>query len=301
MAFLIRIRELAKSHGQALKVCSDLVNQYKIVPTTEVSIDFTNCNFIYPDYALLLLCTVKYLESLGYVVSGRIYVQQASLPANYLAGMKFFEELKVQLPFSVDKGNDETSVQIQKYTRQNQITVLHSFLGILRKKASMHENVYVSLDYCLNEILDNVLNHSEQNEGWIAAQYFSTLNTIRLIVCDYGIGVHKSLSKAFTFTEEEAILKCIEEGVTKGGGQGHGLYATAEFIKLNRGWMSIFSGNKTLSVSENETAVKDIDYWQGTCVHIRINTNVDVDYTSFTSKFYDYKKQVYEDLFGDRE
>lgn len=59
----------------------------------------------------------------------------------------------------------------------------------------------------------------------------------------------------------------------------------------------MISGNKKLNVSERETVVKDIAYWQGTCVYVRINTNVEVDYTEFTSQHFDYKKQLFEDMF----
>jgi len=298
MEFQISMKDLAKSHSQTLKICNELVQQFRIEPTTEVRIDFAECTFIYPDYALLLLCTIKYIESLGYNVKGKIYVSQSSVPVNYLAGMNFFENLQVKLPFQVDSANGDSSVTIQRYTKENQLEVLNSILKILRDKSSMNDNVYTGLDYCFNEILDNVLNHSEEKEGWVAAQYFEKINSIRLIVCDYGIGIHKSLNIKHNFDEEEAIFKCIEEGVTNGKGQGHGLYATSEFIKLNKGWLSVISGNKILNVSDKETVIKDIDNWQGTSIYIRINTNVEVDYTAFTSKNYDYKEKVFGDMFG---
>ena len=176
--------------------------------------------------------------------------------------------------------------------------VLKSILKVLKEKGSINDNVYASLDYCFNEILDNVLNHTEEKEGWVVAQYFPSLNSIRLSVCDFGMGIHKSLNQKHNFTEKEAIVKCIESGVTNGKGQGHGLFATSSFVKLNKGWLSLISGNKKLNVSESQTIVKDIDYWQGTCIYIRINTNVEVDYTEFTSPNYDYKKQLFEDMFG---
>jgi anti-sigma regulatory factor (Ser/Thr protein kinase) len=201
------------------------------------------------------------------------------------------------LPIEIPKINRDNAVEIQKYTSENQIEVLNSILKVLKANGSINDNVYASLDYCFNEILDNVLNHTEEKVGWVVAQYFENLNSIRLIVCDFGMGIHRSLNQKHDFTEEEALVKCIESGVTNGKGQGHGLYATSSFIKLNKGWLSLFSGNKKLNVSEKETIVKDIDNWQGTCVYIRINTNIEVDYTEFTSKYYDYKKQVFENLF----
>lgn len=285
------------SQNKTIAICDAIVIQYEKYPETELIIDFDNCEFIYPDYALLFICTIKYLERIGCKVVGQILINRESKTAKYLAEMNFFETLKVEFPFHADNIDDKSSVQIQKYTSENQIEVLHSILKVLREKSSMNDNVYASLDYCLNEVLDNVLNHSEENEGWVVAQYYENLNSIRLIVADYGIGIHKSLNLRYNFSEEESLLKCIEEGVTNGKGQGHGLFATSTFVKLNKGFLSICSGNKKLNITENKLTVKSIKRWNGTYIYLRINTNVDVDYTEFTSKHYDYKKDLFESMF----
>ena len=295
--YTLLIKDIAKSHNQTISVYNALINQYKSESNTKLIIDFSECDFIYPDYAILLLCSIKYIESLGIKVSGTLKLGKDNKIVSYLAKMNFFENLNVELPILIPKINPNNSVQIQKYTSENQLLVLNSILKVLREKSSLNDDVYASLDYCFNEILDNVLNHTEEKIGWVVAQYFENINSIRLIVCDFGMGIHKSLNQKHDFTEEEAIAKCIESGVANGKGQGHGLFATASFIKLNKGWLSLFSGNKKLNVSEKGTIVKDIEGWQGTCVYIRINTNVEVDYKEFTSPFYDYKKQVFENLF----
>ncbi len=64
----LQIKDISKSHNQTISVCDALVNQYKKGPNTKLVIDFSNCDFIYPDYAILLLCAVKYIEHLGYKV-----------------------------------------------------------------------------------------------------------------------------------------------------------------------------------------------------------------------------------------
>lgn len=294
----ISLKEISATQNKMITACDDLVNQYKNNADTEIILDFNDCEFLYPDYALLLLCALKYIEHSIAEVKGKIVINKNSKIANYLTRMCFFDNLKISLPYKFSVENEKSSVQIQKYNAHNQLDVLKKIVVVLKEKSKMHNNVFASLDYCFNEILDNVLNHSEKKEGWVVAQHFDNLNSIRLMVADYGVGIHKSLNLKHDFTEEEALLKCIEEGVTNGKGQGHGLYATATFIKSNKGWLSVISGNKRLNVSEKQTVVKDIDYWQGTCVYLRINTNVDVDYKEFTSKNYDYKKELFEDLFG---
>ena len=86
--------------------------------------------------------------------------------------------------------------------------------------------------------------------------------------------------------------------MTSGKGKGHGLYATSKFIELNHGWLTILSGSHKLDVTNGLRDVSKISNWQGTCVYLRINTNMDVDYKEFTGKHYDYKEHRFEQLFG---
>ena len=70
--YILQIKDIAKSHNQTISVCNALVNQYKTERDTKLIIDFSDCDFIYPDYAILLLCSIKYIESLGIKVSGTL-------------------------------------------------------------------------------------------------------------------------------------------------------------------------------------------------------------------------------------
>lgn len=294
--YTIKIDNISKSQKTVLECCNEIIYQFEKHPQTEIILDFLNCNFIYPDYAILILSTLKYLETKGFLITGKVIYKESKI-ITYLSRMNFFKYLKIKIPEKFRRLGSNTFVEIQNYNENNQLDVLKSIMTVIKKCSLINDNVFASLDYCLNEILDNVLNHSERNEGWVVAQYFGKLNSIRLIVCDTGIGIYHSLKRKYDYSETQAIQNCILEGVSNGDGQGHGLYATSSFVKLNKGWLSLISGNKQLDVSENKNIIMDIPYWQGTCVYLRVNTNIDVDYKQFTSSNYDYKKQLFEDLF----
>lgn len=177
--YTLLIKDISKSHTQTIAVCKALVDQYIAEPNTKIIIDFSDCNFIYPDYAILLLCSIKYIENLGIEVKGTIKLDTNTEIVSYLAKMNFFENLNVELPISIPKINPHNSVQIQKYTSENQTEVLNSILKVLKEKSALDDNVYASLDYCFNEILDNVLNHTDEKVGWVVAQYFENINSIQ--------------------------------------------------------------------------------------------------------------------------
>ena len=295
--FVFKIGDSISNHEDVLKRCDDMVKHFIANPHSNIVMDFRRLNFIYPDYALMILCSLKYLENIGINVTGTIKYSEGSTAITYLSKMQFFNNLNVAVPNAFNNLYPHSFVQIQEYTEENQLEVLKSILEMLRVNGNIDANVYAGLDYCFNEILDNVLNHSTVDKGWVVAQYFPNLNTIRLMVCDFGVGIKEALKEKYNFNEEDALLKCIQEGITNGKGQGHGLFATSRFIEMNKGWLSIISGNKKLDLSETKADVCTIPYWKGTCVYLRINTNIDVDYTKFTGKHYDYKEYIFESMF----
>jgi anti-sigma regulatory factor (Ser/Thr protein kinase) len=295
--YYLNFYSITKSHEDVLRSCGKFKNYFINNPNAKVLLDFTNCNFIYPDYALLFLCTVKSIEETGIIIKGRIIYTNSSL-INYLSRMNFFKNLSVNIPEKFKRLESINFVEIQNYTVENQLDVLKSIMRVIIANSSINKNVATSLDYCLNEVLDNVLNHSQVKNGWVVAQYFEKINQIRIIVGDIGIGIHNSLKDTYSYNEDQSIIHCIDNGVTNGLGQGHGLFATSTFAKLNKGFLSIISGNKKLDVNENSISLKDISYWQGTCIYLRLNTNIDVDYFRFTNNNYDLKDSFYESMFN---
>lgn len=296
-SFTLNINYLSQSHENVIEECSKMVKEFEINPETNLILDFSNCEFLYPDYALIVLCAIKYIESKGIEVHGKIKLDKSAFIYSFLLKIDFFKNLKIDLPKIKNNYLDTSFVEIQNYTSGNQLEVLTRIVKLLREKSKMDDDVFTGLDYCLNEILDNILNHSKEKEGWVVAQYYHKLNQIRLMIVDHGIGIQQALNEKHNFTEEEALKNCIVSGVTNGRGQGHGLFATSLFAKENKGWLSIISGNNKLDVSEHKTIVSEVSFWQGTCVYLRVNTNVEVDYKLFTSDKFDQKEFLWGMLF----
>ena len=296
----LNIIDFYDSHNSIVSLCYKTREHLLEDPNNIVTISFEKCKFCYPDHALLILCSIKHLDSIGINTNSRLNIIGDTTVTNYLNRMGFFKNISGTLPLDIVNGNTQNLVEIQSYNDENHVQVLNSIMHVLRSNTNIDENVYTCLDYCLNEILDNVLIHSDLNEGWVVMQHYPNMNSIRLIVTDRGIGIHKSLSSSEIYAdldEEECILQCIQEGITRGTGQGHGLYATSQFALLNKGCLTIISGNKALDVKNDNNTINTISHWQGTCIYLRINTNIEVDYRAFTSTNYDYKEALFEGLF----
>lgn len=249
----------------------------------------SDSNFLYSDFLMILVSAVSYLRGRGNKVTGNIVFNSNDNRIQYASGINFFSLLGLEyeekgIPKSV-KGK---FIEITPYNRNNIAEIFTNIRKILISNIEVNLEVQQLLDYCMYEIMDNVLNHSAfpdfgNGNGWCCSQLFPGSDEIRLLICDSGVGIHKSLtshpkSKYKELNEKEALEMCTEKGITNSEGMGFGLYATSEFIKHNGGEMMIYSGNHYSKILNGQKSVHGGSYWQGTFVYLKINIKKPVDY-----------------------
>ena len=122
----------------------------------------------------------------------------------------------------------------------------------LKKSVECEEGVLVGLSWCINEIMDNVLNHSFSKRGYIMAQIHRTTKHIVISIFDTGIGLYRSILSSNEYnptSEVEAIELVLGKGVTcnKELGQGNGLWGLKEIVKYNHGYLSIMTGRTNIN------------------------------------------------------
>lgn len=132
------------------------------------------------------------------------------------------------------------------------------------------------LQYLFLELMNNVADHA-QASGHVMTQYYNTNKKVQFAVADRGVGFLSNLKLKFSdiHTEEEAIFKALEKGVTatpqKMYGQeknaGFGLYAMLEILKQTHGRFVIISNDTLVRYAEDEYTVKKLDStWGGVVV-----------------------------------
>lgn len=112
------------------------------------------------------------------------------------------------------------------------------------------------LEWCLNEVMDNVIQHSEASRGFIMGQVHPTTKHIAFCVVDAGRGIYESLrtsSEYWPNKVEDALVLALKEGVTrdKKVGQGNGLWGLHEVAVHANGQLSLASGGEKLVVNED--------------------------------------------------
>ncbi len=170
--------------------------------------------------------------------------------------------------------------RIEMFDKDNIYAVFQSSIDHLMKFAEINLSVLQGLGYCLYEILDNVITHSEKKCGILIHSFDSEKSTIKILVADDGIGIWKSLTRNPEYidvSEKDALSICINNSVTDGHGMGFGLYSMSRLIKSAGLNMSIHSGSSMLRYKSNEFVVEETDNWEGTIVWLELHSDVDID------------------------
>jgi anti-sigma regulatory factor (Ser/Thr protein kinase) len=133
-----------------------------------------------------------------------------------------------------------------------------------------------ALEWCINEITDNVLNHASSDLGGVVqASTFPQRNSVEFVVADSGVGIRNTLGGR---TDEDALSLAIQEGVTrdKRTNQGNGLYGSYRVAALSGGIFQMHSGRASLvchGVDDVKLYTQNSALYPGTIVSSQIVCN----------------------------
>lgn len=129
--------------------------------------------------------------------------------------------------------------------------LVNGFLSSIRKSCTVEEGILQACEWGLNEIMDNVIQHSNENVGFVMAQVLKDSNILKVSIFDYGQGIFESLRHSSYKPRHatDAISLAVQEGVTRDKkiGQGNGMWGLYNIINLNDGTLQITSGKGNLN------------------------------------------------------
>lgn len=122
---------------------------------------------------------------------------------------------------------------------------------LLGSLPGIDKNRIKALEWAINEITGNVLDHAGSDVGGILqVSSFPAKNRVEFYVCDHGMTIPKSLRSGRPDISDDptALHRAIEEGVTKdkSTNQGNGLFGTYQCCAVSSGEFDIISGNAML-------------------------------------------------------
>lgn len=169
------------------------------------------------------------------------------------------------------------------------IALNQAFVDCMSRTVEYEEGVLSGMLWCIYEIMDNVLIHSESNYGYIMAQYHKKTNRLAICIYDCGIGIYNSLIKGNVnpTSELDSIKLSITEGISDGLGQGNGLYGLSQFVKANGGRLVISTGSSTLEYKNDK-----LKEWTNNPVLSKENRSTTIDFQLELSNKTDFKSAL---------
>jgi hypothetical protein len=138
------------------------------------------------------------------------------------------------------------------------------------------------LTYSIREIMRNIVEHSEADHIWFAAQYWPTKNRVEVAILDEGIGIRRSLRKNPRLqikSHEDALLLSLEPGITRKtttrfdqddpyANTGFGLYMTSRICK-DGGDFVVCGGKRILALHKRGNYFFSTSF-SGTAIRMRL-------------------------------
>jgi len=243
-----------------LEFCS-AISYFKNLQKTSLTIDFRNVKKVFPDGMLPIICSVDDLRELGIKVL--INLPNDNETRRLFRSVNWAHFLSPEHFQKSDSIYDRHLVTRRFINAEEQLKAVNDFMDVVLRTMNIPKDIVSGLEWSINEITDNVLNHSEaKNGGIIQASTHYKENKIVFAVADGGRGILKSMQEGFPNlrTELDAIGEAIKAGVTRNPkfGQGNGLAGSLRVTTMTGGSLEVFSGNGRLIATPNNTIRKHL-------------------------------------------
>ncbi len=196
-------------------------------------------------------------------------------------------------------------------TSEEVAKIVDAYIVELQKSAQFYKGVLNAIEWSLNEVLDNVIQHSKTGFGYVMGQLHATSKNIAFTIFDSGQGIYNSMrdTEHHPRTTIDAITLAIQEEITrdKSIGQGNGLFGLHSIVKQGKGKLVITSGKGSYTYNNGYVRTYDsLPYMSlqtpGTIVDFQLNYANDMSLDRalvFRGKQYELINFHYEELEDD--
>ncbi|MCC5654718.1 STAS-like domain-containing protein [Nostoc sp. XA013] len=136
-------------------------------------------------------------------------------------------------------------------------SLVDAYLDAVSRSAVCQGGVIQGLEWCLNEVMDNVLQHANTTHGYVMGQIHNTSQHMAVCIYDHGQGILNSLRTSIHSPNNtvDAITIALKEGVTrdKNIGQGNGMWGLNNIVRSNSGLLNIISGSGFVGIRTHDT------------------------------------------------
>lgn len=253
-----RIRFLGRVNSRAHREFMYCLYEWRARAFKELVLDFAICERAYLWGMLPLLAEVDRIRREGGRVSVLLPRDEMCLRLFHNTNWAHYLDPESYEKMHADPIETEHTRHVAAHRfsdRSTQHALVDAFMDVVMRNMALERRLIHALEWSLNEITDNVLNHAEcPDGGLVQVNTFSDVPRVAVGVVDSGQGVLSSLRRGHPTlrTDDEALLDAMKEGRTRDptNGQGNGLWGTMRIAKASGGRLEITSGSAQIVVPQ---------------------------------------------------
>jgi len=261
----------------------------------EIVIDLTSCK---PPSFPNIICSISGLSEL-YIKKFDFIIEIKVNENSYL------DHTGIVKPYSMNNNaislKEDIFDKVISFCNETEVDyITHTMLEQLQMNIICNEGVLTAASWCINEIMDNVLNHSKSLSGYIMAQIHKRKKHLVFTIYDNGLGLYNTLKKVYNLEDTiDAINISTQQGITRDKklGQGNGMWGLYKIISENGGILTIVSGSAAMTydyTNGNEKQYKKLAYPSKKYNTTLIDFMIDFSkYTNVKSALNDYEPYEY--------
>lgn len=270
------------------------VDMDKLTIDDEFILDHKNVKRVEPFGLLLIASKIRSISK-----KKNVKITGYKNNMSYAAHMGYFDSINIEYGKKIGQanGNDNykpitkesiNALNIKAFNKYGTDTLKYIEEEISKPLAKVLGRTDIriinNLTFCISEIIRNVIEHSESNDFWFAAQYWPSRSLVEFSILDEGTGIGKSLqkNKKINFkSNKEALQLSINAGVTSSekkkhkkieDNSGFGLFMSSS-ICSRLGDFALCSGDACVIKKNKYMFTKNASF-EGTIIRMRLNTNL---------------------------
>jgi anti-sigma regulatory factor (Ser/Thr protein kinase) len=217
----------------------------------EVVIDFHTLKFIEPVGVAIIYNIINWLSTNRVTVKLRLPELPNSVsnrnPIKYLDDCGFFKEFLGQKRFK-HSSLRPTTIPLRNVAYEESYAWLDDVLirWLMNELSSHNPTGFANTKICLQEIFNNIEDHSHQKLACVFAQHYPANSEIKLAISDFGVGIPFNIKKLEpSVNDARALELAVKEGYSTKSwprNRGAGLdILTQLVVNTNRGRIYIHS------------------------------------------------------------
>lgn len=248
------------------------ITLFKNTDADNLNVDFSTVDLAYPNGMLPIIATLESLRRSG--INIYVVLPHSDSVRRVFRAVNWAHYLSPEQFECSESQHDRHLVTRYFRDEKEQKLAVDDFMDVIIRNMELPRAIISGLEWSINEITDNVLNHSNTDfGGLVQATTYPQNNSIAFAVADAGRGVLKSLKEAIPTlrTDLQAMGEAVKSGVTRNPqyGQGNGLAGSLKITTLTGGSFEITSGSGRMLATSDTTKRnqrQDHQYYQGTLV-----------------------------------